>query len=118
MKYIKTKNNILDIKDTIRTRDEKKLLNYDGEWVDILKQVDTIEELCDEFIYENKVNNKYFLCFYNKVINRWCNRCSYWPLSEEEKKTIKGAIWTEGEHGEPILKAVARMNDKGELELL
>lgn len=31
---------------------------------------------------------------------------------------LYGAIWTKGDKGEPILKSVAKMNEKGEFELL
>lgn len=68
---------------------------------DIVKQADTIEELCDEFVDVNS------LC------------CSL--LNEKEKQDIKrfaksnlyGAIWTS-----KGLIYVAKMNDKGEFELL
>jgi hypothetical protein len=68
---------------------------------DIVKVVDTIEELCDEFV----------------VVNSFC--CSL--LNENEKQDIKrfaksnlyGAIWTD-----KGLIYVAKMNNKGELELL
>ena len=63
----------------------------------ILKKTDTIEELCDEFIH-------------GQMIFRTLNEClDYAPLGGK----IYGAIWTE-----KGLIYVAKMNDKGELELL
>ena len=85
----------------IRTKDENNLIidmtnmqlpyNVTDEYIDfnqfgmfkIVKQADTIEELCDEIVMR------------------------------KDSKTIYGAIWTE-----LGLRYVAKMNEKGELELI
>ena len=77
---------------------------------EVLKQADAIEDLCDEFVWVNTNTNE------RKVM----------PKEADHKETAKyfssiivyGAIWITGEHGEPILKSVAKFNDKGELCLL
>lgn len=121
----------------IRTKDENNLIidltnmllpyNLTDEYIDfnkfgmfkIVKQADTIEELCDEFVLDHPL---------------FANNCkTLYHSFEKAKNGIKklsgdahdlysfeifGAIWIKGERGEPVLKAVARMNEKGQLELL
>ena len=67
---------------------------------DICKEANTIEELCDEFVvkYEDTHNLVDYDCA--KTI-------------DIEVADVYGAIWTEWG-----LKYVAKMNDKGELELI
>lgn len=71
----------------------------------IIKQADTIEELIDEYVLREKANCK--LCV------------DYAELTEDDLKLclqdhdIFGAIWTD-----KGLIYVAKMNEKGELELL
>ena len=110
MKYIRTKDDIY------------KVVKEDGNWLEIIsnferkmqchcvinkhaviKQADTIEDLCDEFICVHKERD-------NKTIHK-----SYWfAMSvKEECKQIYGAIWTD-----KGLIYIAKMNSKGELELL
>lgn len=81
------------------TRLDKKYNDILVEY-NVLKQADTIEELCDEFVcFENKMT------FHNlETITSSCNL---------KHLTIYGAIWTD-----KGLIYVAKMNDKGELELL
>lgn len=107
MKYIRTKDGIYEVVDTYEvsyvigyTEDgfEKKVYKED-----IIKQADTIEELCDEFVY--------------------CYRDDMSILANEEQikqiilvgriQDVRGAIWTD-----KGLIFVAKMNDKGELELI
>ena len=64
----------------------------------IINQADTIEELCDEFVVEDKDE---FAIFHN------------FKLAKQTKGIIYGAIWTD-----KGLTYVAKMNSKGELELL
>ena len=92
----------------IRTKDGRIIENEaylrDGRHRRHCRCANTIKELCDEFVMDKEiVTNDYNFedlqaigCIYN----------------------VYGAIWTTGEHGEPILKSVAKINDKGELELL
>ena len=72
----------------------------------IENQADTIEELCDEFVIvfkDKKIVEKDF-----KLVKT--NYGTY--------DSVYGAIWTYDSNGAPTLKPVAKMNDKGELELL
>ena len=96
MRYIRTKDGI-----------EKVPSDYANKLVECPNLViaDTIEELCDEFVIRVK-NDGYLLCPFEKALS----------LSEEAKQNeafIYGAIWTEWG-----LKYVAKMNEKGCLELL
>ena len=78
---------------------------------DEIKLGDTIEELCDEFVvaYEDGARIVYSDLEWAKC------KAKTSPI----KSTIYGAIWIKGEHGEPILKSVAKMNyEKRKLELL
>lgn len=90
MKYIRTKDGII-----FPTKAEEKDIDKSI----YLKVYDTIEELCDEFVY----------------IDEGC----YPEISDEldlmqtKSTIIYGAIWTEWG-----LKYVARMNKEGKFELL
>ena len=93
MKYIRTKDKI-----------EKVPNDYANKLVETptLKIADTIEELCDEFVFTKGNIKNVFL-----------------PMTFHKEKDltfydeIYGAIWTD-----KGLIYVAKMNDKGELELL
>ena len=91
---------------------------------DIVKITDTIEELCDEFVdtsglkvsststggwlYDEFDSKNKCLVYYAEDERRTI------PLNEfDDLSKIYGAIWCEWG-----LKYVAKMNDKGELELL
>lgn len=117
-KYIRTKGGVYEvqrddenenslIKEVVVIKDgELTCLNKRG----IIAQADTIDELCDEFVAEKYGNRITFPVEDRKTYEtRYCVEYGW---------NIYGAIWTTGEHGEPILKSVARMNEKGELELL
>ena len=106
MKYIRTKDEIYEIdnnKYSVVELNGHQLLNMkvDNKGLIyreyILKQSDTIEELCDEFVmignHDHYISEKKFVWF--------------------EGIKIYGAIWTD--RG---LIYVAKMNDKGELELI
>lgn len=118
MKYIRTKDGIYEVLE-IYTYTKKKLgviieslgckTQNENElktifFCDVLKHADTIEELCDEFVVIHKELNG------NHIIHRY-----NWLGKSEHKmgNEVYGAIWTECG-----LKYVAKMNEKGELELL
>ena len=123
MKYIRTKDGIyrnasVSTDLVIICRDRECEVNPS----DILKQADTIEELCDEFVDTSELkttNTGGWL--YDEFDSK--NKCLVYyaederrtiPLNEfEDLSKIYGAIWTEWG-----LKYVAKMNDKGELCLL
>ena len=104
MKYIRTKDGRIYLINEKKTNDSYCVIDNNEEryiprddWFD---SAYTIEELCDEFVVI--VDGKHYI----RV-----------PAGNPNFPTY-GAIWTTGEHGEPILKSVAKMNGKGELELL
>lgn len=73
----------------------------------VIKQADTIEELCDEFVVNFECFNRSYYFVYEN---------SYDEL-KRDVQTIQysayGAIWTD-----KGLIFVAKMNDKGDLELI
>ena len=98
----------------IRTKDGKIVkINLEGDVFTSRYEIvgepkDTIEELCDEFVFEG-VDDKPLLCTYEELIY-WFNH------SKEQQFQIRncyGAIWTD-----KGLIYVAKMNDQGELELI
>lgn len=105
----------------------KENLNYQDLVIEIspyyknCKQADTIEELCDEFVIDNwKEKGKPVYCFkyVKETKTAYCIDGGgyitlFIPKMLECGCIIKGAIWTEWG-----LKYVAKMNDKGELELI
>jgi len=81
---------------------------------DLVKEpTDKLPELCDAFVTVTKDGQKHTYHSYDGCVLAMM-KC------EEEKIEIKsyGAIWVTGKDGEPILRSVAKMNEKGELELL
>lgn len=105
MKYIRTKNGIYESEKV--SHDDKYVYKYEVRpiWCvnqdqeEIIKQADTIEELCDCFSYDIETTRDFAVA-------------RSWKLHNLEReiygcvKTDKGLIY------------VAKMNDKGELELL
>ena len=92
MKYIRTKDSIITQYDTVRVSD-------------IVRKADTIEELCDEFVFIKTGKHKPFIyTIHFEDIKKYAN---------EKEYTVFGAIWTD-----KGLIYVAKINEKGELELL
>ena len=114
MKYIRTKDGIVDLsyyKEEGKVNGGIRFVRITNGGLffiqekDIIKQADTIEELCDKFVRVCQPNTK----------NEW-----HFVLDSKEsqffignKHIDYGAIWTN-----KGLIYVAKMNDKGELELL
>ena len=108
MKYIRTDGNvIISYDENVDKLDQPFILTQPSH---IINQADTLEELCDEFVvkYFNKVEqrNKYLHLERFKEFNNYC-----W--NKDDEYYIYGAIWTK-----KGLVYVAKMNEKGELELL
>jgi len=99
MKYIRTKQGC--IVDTTNMHSET--LKWYQE-VHLLKQADTIEELCDMFIYIQKREDKVFW---------WKIDDHFFTKEKSFDGQLFGAIWTD-----KGLIYVAKMNEKGEFELL
>lgn len=110
MKYIRTKDGrIIGFEPKTKDLDLIKYLsqfvNYQGENTPV-KQADTIEELCDCFavIRPQPRGTDHYILHRFAFVKEHC-------LNGDEM--VYGAIWTD-----KGLTYVAKMNDKGELELL
>ena len=105
MKYIRTKDGIF----------KTGPLYIKSEFV--IKEANTIEELCDEFVAASKDNKYRSLVKIEETGNRWVeDKITQWCEILKDKLVkwdIYGSIWVG-----PDLRAVAKMNDEGELELL
>ena len=118
MKYIRTKDNRLFrvIKDLtyentyyFETKAEMLTIMTEEKYLSTMGKVaDTIEELCDEFVWAN-YGSGYLYKSFSRVKYAYYHE----PLSMDGKGDIYGAIWT----GKGLIY-VAKMNEKGELELL
>lgn len=100
MKYIRTKDGIYRTTKNFVVGKEHYVAWHDF-YEEIIKQADTIEELCDEFVAIHKTFSKTY-CIRKVPFEK-----------QDENFNIYGAIWTN-----KGLIYVAKMNDKGELELL
>ena len=107
MKYIRTKDGIYKV--------ESETYNKQGYYIDIyeedvilkkrvIKQSENLEELCDRFVVIDKET---------KEVMNIVSFLEYAKLWAYCKYNIYGAIWTD-----KGLIYVAKMNDKGELELI
>lgn len=101
MRYIRTKDEIIAYDENADEIHKPIILYYPNQ---IIKQADTIEELCDEFVGVDSLGH------YIIHNDEYIKGASIVPL---EEISYYGAIWTEWG-----LKYVAKMNEKGELELL
>ena len=113
MKYVRTKDKRIFKVEPCYPLPDRKLDHYrvlnDKEDIytpseiisvdDVIKEADTIEELCDEFVCEWNVYPA--LCLLLKRVPK------------DRQKNIYGAIWTD-----KGLIYVAKMNNEGVLELL
>ena len=114
MRYIRTKDGIYEPDG--ESFDKSYFLvkakggwNYLSKKEPILKEADTIEELCDEAVVIDQRN-------YNKPFVVVCyGNCKPFPTAKTcyPFAKIYGSIWVDGS-----LIKVAQMNEKGELELL
>ena len=98
--------------------DDNTLIIYDTVFKDrianhgkILKQADSIEELCDRYVHKEDV-------YFPKVVKGCLQTYDYEAIDYEITKEmiqegIYGAIWTD-----KGLTYVAKMNEKGDLELI
>lgn len=122
MKYIRTKDNILiapelyDGGEVVLYSDppmyEVKDAKGETHYIDcdkVLKKADTIEELCDEIILKTW-SNEYQRIEYHRLVSVEEYLLLYNIHHDDE---LYGAIWTE-----KGLIYVAKMNEKGDFELL
>lgn len=96
---------------------EASFTDRDSDFGKIIKSSDTIEELVDEYVSINKENKFHSLIEIEKHGNRFTrDKITSWVETLEKKLKkcdIYGSIWVDGN-----LIKVAKMNEKGELELL
>lgn len=112
MKYIRTKNSIYQVESVLRDNGFVKGYNV-GEMAfirkdQVIKQAETIEELCDEFVVVWLPTNHKDIFGVDKYSKEIIKSCI-----GNNKTNVYGAIWTD-----KGLIYVAKMNDKGELELI
>ena len=121
MKYIRTKDGIYSYEPTHNIDVDGFVVQHNlTGWnkpltkEDIVKITDTIEELCDEFVVDHPLfanNCKNLYHSFEKAKNGIKKRSG--DAHDLFNFSIYGAIWTD-----KGLIYVAKMNDKGELELL
>ena len=118
MNYIRTKEGISEIEYSIET-DIGLLVRGKGQRFfnkpDEYKQANSIEELCDEFVFVVKQDaSKHLITISNNKVNSKDNYVVNYELSDLLKLgEIYGSIWVG-----PDLHSIAKMNYRGELELL
>lgn len=134
MRYVKTDDGIVELKRVATLGDDYYQIgsNYvKKEDLDDCEVADSIEGLCDAVIRVSIDNGKEHYTIYQgqlysledkdkaHEVNAIIKGLSYLnQVSREKTKAIYGAIIIKGEHDEPVFKAVAKLNDKGDLELL
>ena len=118
MKYIRTKDKkgkqyiVSDRDYFFQIKDNKAIFTY-GYEEELLGQANTIEELCDELVLKDLDTE---MCFTMSAVHIQDIRDNWKNLMDNDylkSHTIYGAIWTD-----KGLIYVAKMNEKGELELL
>ncbi len=114
MKYIRTSEKIYDTNDLyISEKITEKPYCVKGNGLciykhSIVKEADTIEELCDQFVFVDD-----FYLHEHRVCHSFENAIALSKKHNVDIKTFRGAIWTD-----KGLIYVAKMNEEGELELL
>lgn len=106
MKYIRTCTGVYGVEDDFM---EDSVCVFGEGCVRVLQTAKTIEELCDEFVFIDKTCQHTHLIYKKQFFRGVYDVHKRADLNE----TIYGAIWTD-----KGLIYVAKMNDKGELELL
>ena len=112
--YIRTKDGVYEVVTAERGSDNKLLYiistsktENTTDWVheaDVISQAEKIEELCDRFVVMDKET---------KEVISIVSFLAYAKLWSSCKYDIYGAVWTD-----KGLIYVAKMNDKGEFELI
>lgn len=116
MKYIRTKDTIFkvveetDIIYKVVAKSKKNTYSKSKCQTEVIKQANTIEELCDSEVI---VWNDSTPSTWNKFLTKQEFERLYSSFQRKKIIAVYGAIWTD-----KGLIYVAKMNDKGELELL
>ncbi len=128
MKYIRTKDRIIEYNPNeivsnngvhIFISDDWNKSDYTYYEKDIVAQADTIKKLIDELVVHNPSNDGEFFPKHFVYQNKWETMLK--PISDYQKSKgieIYGAIWVQLPNGAWRLEPVAKVNEKGELELL
>lgn len=126
MKYIRTEDGVYELKVNERLKAQKTSnyfyiyhkqygcnLLYDKQDLKKCRKADSIKKLCDELVLKDLDTE---MCFVMSAVHIQDIRDNWKNLMDNDylkNHTIYGAIWTD-----KGLIYVAKMNDKGELELL
>ena len=105
--YIRTKDGIYKVEGETCHKKAYFIDRYEEDVIlkkQVIKQSENLEELCDRFVVIDKETKEVMDIVYFLAYAKLWSYCKY---------NIYGAIWTEWD-----LKYVARMNDKGDLELI
>lgn len=110
MKYIRTKDGIYENKPLEKHLGKRRGKGFEIVFKeqDIINQANTIEELCDELVFDNVYHSRMTPSAMHTKENQEVIK-SYL----KQNIVCYGAIWTD-----KGLIYVAKMNEKGELELL
>ena len=117
MKYIRTKDEIIDLSNVVIGENgweniEEYIVFKQENQQKPIKQADTIEELCDEFVGVDIETKTGCIVQYSELDKIKAEMNKY-DFEQGKDYETYGAIWTD-----KGLIYVAKMNDKGELELL
>lgn len=115
--YIRTKDGVYEVKvnkyhELVYCKNNQLVLSCN-----IINQSENLEELCDEGVIEVKFGSTGYIAHFNKNIHelkkflKYLEECQ--PITKDEILNVYGAVWCE--FG---LKYVAKLDDKGELELI
>lgn len=113
-KYIRLKDKIVE---TVAEDSECYYFNKLKKFVykdEGYKTSDFIEKLCDKYVVEDDSGEPFF-CEDIEELKFWFN---YNRKRQFKTNNCYCAIWVKGEHDEPILKPVAKINDEGMLVLI
>lgn len=112
MKYIKTEDGIFGpLKDNDFILEKGRFFGKP-----ILKVANGTKELCDEIVVVD-IDGRHLIIHYDvEQLRRYIK--NLYRNGEDADFEVYGAAWVVGEHGEPILKSVAKLNKRGEWELL
>lgn len=118
MKYIRTKDGVYEIERYYEPRDYYWVKqDYDNQPIgseEVLKQADTIEELCDTYVIKGEFG--IYLVGFDELDRHAMGQTKEELLSG--KLEAYGAIWVIDDNGAPTLKSVAKANKDGKLCLI
>ncbi len=121
MKYVRTKDGIIDTEKLFNNyKNSGGLWNYNDWYLFLTKDTkilnfsDFLETICDEFVLVNEYRFKRPKTATELEKDFYEMRSFYTNKNDK----IYGAIWIYDSNDVPTLTPVAKMNEKGELELI